>query len=68
MHARLVDNSLIGSCAKKRNNLVVGDPQCVYNLGSISLLLLRLPELSIQCYSNGMGNLDNLGRNTDVQL
>ena len=33
------------------------------NVGRLSLLLPRLPELPNQCYSNGAGNLDNLGSN-----
>ena len=36
--------------------------------GCISLLLSRLPKLLIQCsYSNGPGNLDNLGSNKEIQ-
>ena len=30
------------------------------SLGSVSLLLPRLPKVPSQCYSNGLGNLGNL--------
>ena len=32
-------------------------------LGYISLLLLKLPKLLSQCYSNGLDNLTNIGNN-----
>ena len=33
-----------------------------------SLLLPRLPKLPCQCYSNGLGNVGNLGNNKELNL
>ena len=35
--------------------------------GHISLYLPILPKLPSQCYSNGSGNLDNIGGNNKIE-
>ena len=49
-------------------SLLLSRYTAIVHSGCVSLLLLRLPKLSSQCYSNGPGNLSKSGSNKEIHV